>query len=136
MKNLFLTLLLVGGIVMISCKKETTTQRFDYLTGVTWVSDSLLANGEDASEPGEILAKFKGEIIFNEDGTGVFGVYTGTWTFAYNETQILIDSDSLPLRLTTQIVELTASSLKITTEYPDLTNSSNTIYIRMTFNPK
>jgi hypothetical protein len=136
MKNLFLTLLLVGGIVLISCKKETTTQRFDYLTGVTWVSDSLLANGEDASEPGEILAKFKGEIKFNEDGTGVFGVYTGTWTFAYNETQILIDSDSLPLRLTTQIVELTASSLKVTTEYPDLTNSSNTIYIRMTFNPK
>jgi hypothetical protein len=136
MKNLFLTLIIVGVIVIISCKKETTTQRFDYLTGVTWVSDSLLANGEDASEPGEILAKFKGEIKFNEDGTGVFGVYTGNWTFAYNETQILIDSDSLPIRLTTQIEELTETSLKITTEYPDLTNSSAPIDIRMTFNPK
>jgi hypothetical protein len=136
MKNLFLTLLIVVGIVLVSCKKETTSQRFDYLTGVTWVSDSLLANGEDASDPGEILAKFKGEVKFNEDGTGVFGVYTGTWTFAFNETQILIDSDSLPLRLTSQIAELTETSLKITTEYPDLTNSSNTIYIRMTFNPK
>ena len=66
--------------------------------------------------------KFKGDAKFNEDGTGHFGVYTGTWRFAYNETQIVITTDSLPVPLTAKIAELTKLSLKITTIFPNLIN--------------
>ena len=80
-----------------------------------------------------MLADFKGEAKFNEDYTGHFGVYTGTWRFAYNETQIVIKTDLLPIPMTTKIAELTKISLKITTSYP---NPLSPINIRMTFKAK
>ncbi len=136
MKNLIIALIFITGLILFSCTKETPTQRYNWLTGVSWQSDSLLANGQDASDPGELLEKFKGEVNFNKDGTGVFGVYAGTWTLAYDDTQILIKADSLPMRLTTKIVELSATALKITTEYPNLIVPTEPIQIRMTFNSK
>lgn len=83
-----------------------------------------------------MLADFNGEVKFNEDGTGNFGIYSGTWRFAYNETQIVITTDALQLPLTTKIAELTKTSLKITTSYPNLLNPSAPINIRMTFKAK
>jgi hypothetical protein len=117
-----------------ACETEES-ERFKLITGTYWQSDSLLANGADASGPGGMLEKFKGNARFNKDGTGVFGVYTGTWKFAYNDTEIIIDSDSLDFPLTTHIEELTASSFKITTAFPNMANPSQPTRIRLTFIP-
>lgn len=103
------------------------------LTGHIWMSDSLLTNGVDASGPDGMLRNFKGETKFNEDGTGYFGIYTGTWRFAYNETQIVITTESLPIPLTSKIAELTNISLKITSS---LVMPPTVIKIRMTFKAK
>lgn len=132
MKNLALLLFISLSVAIISCNKDSESERFKLLTGPTWASDSLLANGVDASGPGGMLEKFKGDAKFNTDGTGSFGAYTGTWRFAYDETQIVIETDSLPIPLTTKIAELTESSLKITTSVPSLTTGITT-NIRMTF---
>ena len=136
MKNLAILFLISGFVFFASCKKETQSERFKLLTGPTWVSDSLLVNGADAGGLGGFLEDFKGEAKFNEDGTGNFGVYTGTWRFSYEETQIVISTDSLPLPLTTEIAELTQISLKITTIYPNIINPLAPINIRMTFKAK
>ena len=132
MKNLALLLIISGCFFISSCKKDSQSEQFKLLTGPTWASDSLLANKVDASGPGGMLENFKGEIKFNDDGTGNFGVYTGTWRFAYNETQIVITPNSLPLPMTTKIAELTKISLKITTSYPTVPPTN----IRMTFKAK
>jgi hypothetical protein len=132
MKNLSLIFLILISLAILSCNKDGESERFKLLTGPTWSSDSLLANGIDASGPGGMLEKFKGDAKFNTDGTGSFGAYTGKWRFAYDETQIVIETDSLPIPLTTQIAELTASSLKITTSVPNLSTGIST-KIRMTF---
>jgi len=121
---------------MSSCKKNSQSEPFKLLTGPIWASDSLLANGVDAGGPAGMLENFKGEAKFNEDGTGYFGIYTGTWRFAYNETQIVIKTDFLLLPLTTKIAELTKLSLKITTSFPNPINPSTPINIRMTFKAK
>jgi hypothetical protein len=136
MKNLALLLIISGCFIFFACKKETKSEKFLFLTGSTWTSDSLLAEGVDASGPGGILAKFKGDAKFREDGTGYFGLYTGTWRFAYNETEIVIDSDSLQVPLASNIEVLTKTSLKITTAYLNLANPSNPLDIRMTFKVK
>ena len=136
MKNLAILLIISGFVYFASCKKETQSEQFKLLTGTTWISDSLLVNGADASGPGGFLEKFKGEAKFNEDGTGYFGIYTGTWRFSFEETQIVITADDLPLPLTTKIVELTQISLKVTTSYPNVINPSAPINIRMTFKAK
>lgn len=130
-KNLFL-LLLALSILALSCNKETASEPFTLLTSHVWTSDSLLANGIDASDPGEMLALFKGDASFNKDGTGTFGQYTGTWMFTDSETNIAISSPDLPLTLTTHIVELTSVSLKVTFNYPGNPPTS----IRMTFKAK
>jgi len=135
MKNLALLFLISLSIAIISCNKDSESERFKLLTDPVWKSDSLLANGVDASGPGGVLEKFKGEVKFNRDGTGKFGVYEGNWRFAYNDTQIVIETDSLPIPLTTKIAELTAASLKITTSYPNLALGI-TFNIRMTFKPE
>jgi len=125
--------LLTGlAILTLSCNKEKVSEQFTLLTSHTWTSDSLLADGVDASGPGQILEKFKGDVTFNKDGTGTFGQYSGTWIFADNETSLAIDSPDLPFTLTTHIVELKATSLKVTFTYPGVT----TINVRMTFKPK
>jgi hypothetical protein len=132
MKNLALLLVITGCFLIFSCKKDSQSERFKLLTGPLWTSDSLLANGVDASGPDGILKNFKGEIKFKDDLTGHFGNYTGTWRFAFNETLIVIESDSLLLPLTALIAELTTNSLKITTSYTII----EPINIRMTFKVK
>ncbi len=134
MKNLILLLVISGCFYMISCKKDSQSENFKLLTDPVWTSDSLLVNGVDASGSGGLLENFKGDAKFNTDYTGTFGDYTGTWRFALNETQIVITTDSLPLPLTTQIVELTTASLKIKTSFPVIQGIP--LNIRMTFKAK
>lgn len=136
MKNLFLFLIIAGCIYLASCTKDSESSNLKLLTGPVWVSDSLLANGEDASGATGMLKNFKGEAKFNKDGTGNFGSYVGTWRFAFNETQIVIISDSLPIPVTTVIAELTTESLKVTTSYPNPVNPAVAAKIRMTFKTK
>ena len=137
MKNLALLLILTGCFFCSSCKKDSQSEQFKLLTGPIWASDSLLANGVDASGPTGMLKNFKGEAKFNQDYTGHFGNYIGTWRFAYNETEIVIASDSLPIpSISTKIAELTKISLKITTNYPNLLNPAAPTFIRMTFKAK
>lgn len=133
MKNVVLLLLISAFCIVFACKKETKSQQFLLLTGPVWASDSLLVNGVDASGPGQKLTKFKGDVKFSEDGTGYFGQYIGKWRFAFNESELIIESDSLLIPLTTNIVQLTTQSLKISTNYPNLTDLSNPFKIRMTF---
>lgn len=132
MKNVALLLIITVLGLASACNKDKTSERFRLLTSHTWASDSLLANGVDASDPGEMLALFKGDADFNEDGTGTFGQYSGTWMFTDNETNLAITSPDLPFALTTHIVELTAASLKVTFTFPSQPPAS----IRMTFKSK
>jgi hypothetical protein len=129
MKNIALLLVIIGCFQIFSCSKDPQSEKFLLLTGPVWASDSLLVNGEDASDTGELLENFKGDVKFHEDYTGNFGSYTGKWRFAFNETQIVISSDSLPRPLTAIIAELSQTSLKITTNF-------GTYNIRMTFKAK
>jgi hypothetical protein len=133
-------LLLVSmGLLFVACKDEeedNRSERFKFLTGATWASDSLLVNGADASGPGQMLVNFKGEAQFREDGTGTFGIYSGTWSFASSETEIIILTDSLMFPLTTKIAELTAVSLKVTTSFPNFLEPESPFAIRMTFKAK
>lgn len=134
MKNLMLLMIIAAFLTLTNCSKDDENDRYELLTRPTWATDSLLANGVDASGPGQQLEKFKGTVKFNKDGTGTFGIYKGTWRFPdKSRTQLVIVTDSLPLPLTTNIVELTETSLKITTQVPDLTGTTGTINIRMTF---
>jgi len=136
MKRVFITFLIISNLILSNCKKDETSERFDFLTTPVWATDSLLANGMDASGEGGILEKFKGEAKFNMDGTGYFGIYKGIWELAYDDSQIIITTDSLPIPLTTQIVELNTLSLKITTGFPNVNNPLEPINIRMTFKSK
>lgn len=134
MKNVVLFLFISGLFYFGACQKDKSSENFKNLTGVTWRSDSLLVNGIDASSA--LLKNFVGDAKFNADGTGTFGRFSGSWTFALNETQLIITSDSLPVPLTTKIAELTKTSLKVTTTFPDPQNFTNQFKIRMTFKPK
>jgi hypothetical protein len=136
MKNFALFLIVAGFLYAAACVGDDQSERFKILTGTTWRTDSLLVNGVDASGPGGLLGALSGDANFNEDGTGTFGTYKGTWRFATNETQLIILTDSLPLPLTTNIVELTTLSLKLTTSYPNPMNPTVPMAIRMTFKPK
>jgi hypothetical protein len=134
MKNLLLLMIIASLLVLTNCSKVDENDRYELLTASTWASDSLLVNGSDASGPGQRLEKFKGNAKFNKDGSGTFGMYSGTWRFPdKSRTTLVIVTDSLPLPLTTNIVELTGQSLKITTQVPDLTGTEGTLNIRMTF---
>lgn len=135
MKNLAL-LFVSGCFVFFACQKESRSERFMLLTGPTWTSDSLLYNGEEAGDPGEKLAKFNGDMKFQEDGSGYFGQYIGTWRFSSDETVLVIYSDSLQFALMANIAELTKASLKIYTVFPNLANPLEPINIRMTFKAK
>ncbi len=135
MKNIFITLIILSSLSLYNCTEEVETDRYKILSGSVWQSDSLLANGVEAGGPGQMLEDFKGEIKFNKDGTGVFGSYTGTWDLIYDDTEININSDSLPYPLNTKIVELTQASLKITTGFPNFEDPTDPIKIRMTFVP-
>ena len=133
MKN-FTLLIIISGILLASaCKKDKTSERFKFLTTPVWASDSLLANGSDASGPGGILEIFKGDAKFNVDGSGNFGLYTGTWRFNFDETELVIVTDALLLPVTTDIVELNDKSLKVTTLFPNPVNQAEPIKLRLTF---
>ena len=136
MKNLAI-LLILSVCFLFACQKETPkSQNLLLLTGHTWTSDSLLVNKLKADDPGGMLEKFKGDMKFEEGGTGTFGQYTGTWWFSDNETDIVIVSAELLAPMTTNIVELKTSSLKITTIFPNLADINHPFSIRMTFKPK
>lgn len=135
MKNIVLLAVIAGCFFAFSCG-EKESERFKFLTDPIWRPDSLLANGVDASGPGGILADFLGDAKFNKDGTGYFGQYTGTWKFNIGETELIIASDSLPIPVVADIVELTSMSLKLTTILPNPQDIQNPFNIRMTFKPK
>jgi hypothetical protein len=137
MKNLALLVILSGLILSACSKKEPEgSVNFVRLTGHVWSSDSLLVNMADASGPGQMLEKFKGDMKFEKGGTGTFGQYSGTWWFSDNETNIVIVAPELTGPLTANIVVLSASSLKITTTFPNLADLNHPFNIRMTFKPK
>lgn len=136
MKNIAVLLIIAGLCAMFACSEDSQSETFKLLTGPVWSSDSLLANGIDASGALGLLKNFKGEAKFNEDGTGYFGTYKGTWRFAFNESQVVISSDSLAMDISAKIAELSKSSLKITTYYPNMANPAAPTYLRMTFKPK
>ena len=132
----FVLLLISVGLLVFACTKEKKSERFRLLTGHVWTTDTLLANGVDASDPGELLEPFKGDAKFEEDGTGSFGKYKGAWQLHTNDTELTINTDSLPVPIICDIVELTTISLKITTVVPNLKNPLEPYDIRMTFKAK
>ena len=135
MKNIVLLAIITGCFLAFSCT-EKESERFRLLTTPTWEPDSLLANGVDASGPGELLADFLGDAKFNEDGTGTFGQFTGTWKFNLDETELIITTESLAIPVVADIVELTSQSLKITAILPNPQDLQNPYNIRMTFKAK
>jgi hypothetical protein len=136
MKKTAILLFVISLLLVSACKKETQSERFLLLTAHTWTTESLLAGGVDASGPGQLLEKFKGDIKFNEDGSGFFGQYVGTWRFVYDETSIVLESVDLPAPLTVYIAELTNLSMKLTTSYPNIADPQHPLEISMTFKPK
>ncbi len=135
MKKVTYSLIIVFCLLALSCK-EKKSEQFILLTTPTWAADSLLANGQNAGGPGQLLENFKGDAKFNENGTGVFGKYEGNWSFSPDETKVTIVSDSLQLPIICNIKQLTTQSLKITTAVPDKNNPLIAIAIRMTFKTK
>lgn len=135
MKKASLGLITFLSLLVFACNKKEKSEKFLLLTTPTWATDSLLANGVDASGTGQLLEKFKGDAKFREDGTGTFGKYTGIWRFNEPETEITIVTDSLVLPIICNIVKLTTTDLKITTVVPDKV-TSEPIDIRMTFKAK
>jgi hypothetical protein len=135
MKKLSLLFLITFSLFVFACSKKEKSETFRLLTTPTWTADSLLANKVDASGPGEMLEKFKGDAKFGEDGTGTFGSYSGQWRLNSTETQVTIVTDSLILPIICDIIELKTTSLKITTVVPDK-NTQEPVDIRMTFKAK
>jgi hypothetical protein len=135
MKKLSLFFLITFSLFVFACTKKEKSEKFKLLTTPTWISDSLLANKVDASGPGEMLEKFKGDAKFGEDGTGTFGFYSGQWRLNSSETQVTIVTDSLILPIICDIIELKTTSLKITTVVSDK-NTQEPVDIRMTFKAK
>lgn len=134
MKKLLLFLFSLSALGYISCKEEEPVLTpYELLTTRIWASDSLLANGVDASGPGEMLETFKGNAIFNTDGSGVLGNYNATWTLSVDNTEITIITVEPAMEIITTIRELTKTSLKITTAVADINNPGQFIEIRMTF---
>lgn len=136
MKNIILLLVIAGLVTATACKKDEKSEKFIFLTTAVWQSDSLLANGVDASGPDGLLEKFKGEAKFNDDGSGSFGNYSGQWRMSADEKQLTITTDSLPLPITCNIKELTSVSLKITAAITIPLQPLVPVNIRMTFKAK
>lgn len=134
MKRLSILLIIAAGILIAACEKKS--ERFILLTTPIWVSDSLYADGVDASGAGQLLAKFVGDVKFNEDGTGYFGKYTGEWMLSVDENYLTITTDSLPIPIVADIDMLTSTDLKITTNVLNPVNPSDPFDIRMTFKAK
>jgi hypothetical protein len=135
MKRVSIFIIISFSLIVLACNKKEKSERFLLLTTPTWATDSLLANGVDASGTGGLLEKFKGDAKFREDGSGTFGKYTGQWRFNEPETEVTIVTDSLVLPIICDIVKLTSASLKITTVVPDKI-TQEPVDIRMTFKAK
>jgi len=135
MKKAVFLLVIFLCFLVISCN-EKKSERFKLLTTPIWLTETLLADGVDASGPGGFLEKFKGEAKFREDMTGSFGKYTGKWKFNVAETELTIFTDSLPLPIICDIITLTTQSLHIETVVPDPVHPMETIDISMTFKPR
>jgi hypothetical protein len=135
MKKLYFLLIIAAGLLVLSCS-EKKSERFILLTTPVWTTDTLLADGIDASGPGQLLNKFKGDAKFYENGTGYFGNYEGEWMLSVDEKNLTIITDSLPIPIVADIRELTDSSLKITTSVPNPLNLTDPFDIRMTFKAK
>ena len=134
MNRIVFLLIVFAGVYIVGCNDKEEKEEADYftlLTTPTWVADSLLANGLDASGPDGVLYNFIGEAKFRTDGTGTFGSYNGTWNLS--NTQITINSPDFDIPIIAEIVELNTSSLKITTVVPDMNNLPDVLNIRMTF---
>lgn len=134
MKRVSFLLIIAAGVLIAACEKKS--ERFRLLTTPLWVSDSLYADGVDASGTGQLLAKFVGDVKFNEDGTGNFGKYEGEWMLSVDENYLTITTDSLPIPIVADIDMLTSTDLKITTNVPNPMNLSDPFDIRMTFKAK
>ncbi len=145
MKKIGLLMLFLSLLVVASCDKDEdeVSERLDLLTGVEWVSESLVINGIDASDhsAGDLFENLRGTAKFNKDGTGNFGAYTGTWRFLQDytileiKTVIPFGETQVPITLETDIIELTASILKIETNFLDF-NTGEELKIEMTFRAK
>jgi len=125
--------------IFLSCEKEEEVQhseKFLLLTNPVWVSDSLLADGEEAGGFEQPLHAFNGETKFNVDGTGTVGIYEGFWSFMENESQIRIISDSLPGAVIAFIRELTEQSFKLEAGFLTPTDPPVYLDVRMTFKKK
>jgi hypothetical protein len=131
MKRLSFLLIVAAGVLIAACEKKS--ERFILLTTPIWVSDSLYADGVDASGAGQLLAKFVGDVKFNEDGTGYFGRYKGEWLLSVDENFLTITTDSLPIPIVADIEMLTSTDLKITTNVQNPQNFQDPFDIRMTF---
>jgi hypothetical protein len=144
MKQLGVLMLFLSALVIVSCDKDEdeVSEKFKLLTGIQWESEALQVNGVDASGEGQLLENFKGDVDFNEDGTGSFGQYTGTWEFTENEemlvikTVIAIEETEIPVTLNCLIIQLTSSLLEISTEFPNFENPQEPLNIEMTFRAK
>lgn len=136
MRNILPVLVILSVIVIFSCdtKEEAPVLTpYEMLTTRIWLSDSLLANGQEAGGEGQLLEKFNGEAEFRTDGTGTFGEFTGSWNLSADNKEITIQTDSMPA-FVTQVVELSLVSLKITTPFEIM--PGEVINIRMTFKKK
>jgi hypothetical protein len=137
MNKLALLMLLLPGLLFVSCNKDDEdekSERFRLLTTPVWAPNQLLVDGVDASDG--LLASFNGDADFREDGTGSFADMTGSWTFLQDETQIRITTNAYPFPITANIEELTATSLIITTAFPNPENPATPFVILMGFVPK
>lgn len=135
MKKLSFLLIIAAGLLVAACS-EKKSERFILLTTPIWRSDSLLADGVNASGAGQLLAKFVGDAKFKEDGTGYFGQYKGEWMLSVDENFLTITSDSLQIPIVAKINLLTSSDFKITTTVPNPLNLADPYDIRMTFKAK
>jgi hypothetical protein len=139
MKKIYAVFVLLAVVLAVACDKEKEPEPktpYELLTMHVWVSDSLLADGQEAGGPGQMLAAFNGDAEFRTDGTGTFGEFTGTWTLSADNKEITIISPDLPVTIIAKIEELTETSLKITTGFPNIANPNVVIAIRMTFKKK
>ena len=136
MKKQFFLFCITICVLIIACSKEEKSERFKLLTTPVWTSESFVATGTDTSGVGAIIKQLKGDAKFNEDGTGYFGSFTGQWRFNPDETEITIVAQSLPLPIVTEIILLTAQSLKLNAPVTIQSHPQDLIDLLMTFKAK
>jgi hypothetical protein len=130
--------LLVSAVICLlitACSKDEKSERFRLLTTPVWSSESFDASGPDTTGIGILVKQLKGDAKFKEDGTGSFGNFTGQWKFLSDETQIQILTQILP-PIITDIIQLTAQTLKLSATVTIITHPQDPIDLVMTFKAK